>query len=191
MTGNTTYGNIAVNLLMNFTIPQCELDGVASDTYRWNQWVPIVYDWCYNLMTPTQVSTFMARYNNYMTIMIGKSWGGPGHGREQLLLGIPVRNELNWAIATYYENPMAQTFLNDALVTRWQNGVLPYFAGPDAGGVAPEGSQYGRYMLQYPVVPFTTLALMGTGPAQPDQLVQGSGVHPNLRHLIAPIGGNI
>ena len=61
MTGNTTYGNIAVNLLMNFTIPQSELDGVASDTYRWNQWVPIVYDWCYNLMTPAQVSTFMAR----------------------------------------------------------------------------------------------------------------------------------
>ena len=46
-------------------------------------------------------------------------------------------------------------------MTRWQNGLLPYFAVADAGGVAPEGSQYGRYMYEYPMVPFTTASLMG------------------------------
>ena len=110
VTGNTQYGNTAVNLLMTFTISQSELDGVASDNYRWNDWVPVVYDWCYDLMTPTQVSTFMARYNNYTTIMIGKSWGGPGMEGNNYYWGI-LRNELNWAIATYYENPQAQTYL--------------------------------------------------------------------------------
>ena len=54
MTGETQYGQAAVNMLMNFTISQSELDGVASDDYRWNDWVPVVYDWCYNVMTPTQ-----------------------------------------------------------------------------------------------------------------------------------------
>nr|WP_210420245.1 Ig-like domain-containing protein [Aquisphaera giovannonii] len=160
MTGNAQYGNAAVSLLMNFTISQSELDGVASDNYRWNDWVPVVFDWCYSAMTPSQASTFIARYNNYTSIMIGKSWGGPGMEGNNYYWGI-LRNELNWGLATYYENPQAQTFLNDAVVTRWQKGLLPYFAGPDQGGVAEEGSQYGRYMLQYSVVPFTTAGLMG------------------------------
>jgi hypothetical protein len=44
MTGNTTYGQAAINLLMNFTISNSELASVASDNYRWNDWVPVVYD---------------------------------------------------------------------------------------------------------------------------------------------------
>jgi Heparinase II/III-like protein len=111
-------------------------------------------------MTASQRSTFMARYNGYTQTMMNKSWGGPGLEGNNYYWGI-LRNELNWGIATYYENPMAQTFLNDALVTRWQNGVLPYFAGPDKGGVTPEGAAYGPVMFSYPVVPFTTAGLMG------------------------------
>jgi len=160
MTGETQYARTAINLLMNFTIPQAQLDGVASDDYRWSPWVPIVYDWCYDLMTPTEVSTFIARYNNYTSILIGKPWGGPGSEGNNYFWGYLV-NELNWAIATYYENPMAQTFLNDALVTRWQNGVLPYFAVALKGGTSPEGSSYGLSLLQYPDMAFTTLGLMG------------------------------
>jgi len=37
MTGNASYAQNAINQLMAFTISQSELDGVASDTYRWNQ----------------------------------------------------------------------------------------------------------------------------------------------------------
>ena len=160
MTGNTTYGNAAVNLLMGFSISDGEINSVASDNYRWTDCVPVVFDWCHDLMTPTQISTFMARYNYYTSKVINMTWGGPGFEGNNYYWGY-LRNELNWAIATYYENPWAQTFLHDALVTRWQNGVLPYFAGLDKGGVPPEGSAYGLAMLQYPDVAFTTLGLMG------------------------------
>ena len=160
MTGNTTYGNAAVNLLMGFSISDGEINSVASDNYRWTDCVPVVFDWCHDLMTPTQISTFMARYNYYTSKVINMTWGGPGFEGNNYYWGY-LRNELNWAIATYYENPWAQTFLHDALVTRWQNGVLPYFAGLGKGGVPPEGSVYGLAMLQYPDVAFTTLGLMG------------------------------
>jgi len=171
MTGNTTYGNAAVELLMSFSIPDYEIKSEGSDNYRWADWVPVVYDWCHDLMTPTQISTFMARYNYYTGEMIKKEWGGWGFYGNNYFWGY-LRGELEWAIATYYENPWAQTFLYDALVTRWQNGAQPYFAGQvtsppwfgggtGKGGVPPEGSVYGLAMLQYPDVPFTTLELMG------------------------------
>ena len=121
----------------------------------------------------------MARYNNYTTIILGKSWGGPGMEGNNYYWGY-WENELNWAIATYYENPMAQTYLNDALVTRWQNGVLPYFAGPDQGGVTPEGTEYGPEMLSYTVMPFHDVKFDGTGPSESDQLVQRSGFQLDL-----------
>ena len=185
MTGEAQYGQAAVNLLMNFTIAQSELDGAASDNYRWNDWVPVVFDWCHDLMTPTQISTFLARYNNYTTIMIGKGWGGPGMEASNYYWGY-LRNELNWGIATYGENASAKTFLDDALITRWQDGLLPYFAGPNQGGVAVEGSQYGRYMLEYPVVSFTTAGLHGEGPLQRDRLVQGEHLRHDLRDIASP-----
>ena len=35
MTGNTTYGNAAVELLMSFSIPDYEIKSEGSDNYRW------------------------------------------------------------------------------------------------------------------------------------------------------------
>ena len=185
MTGNTQYGQAAVNLLMNFTISQDELDRVASDTYRWSPWVPIVYDWCYNLMTPTQVSTFMARYNNYTSILIAKEWGGPGFEGNNYYWGY-LQNELNWAIATYYENPTAQTFLDDALVTRWQNGVLPYLCGRRQGRGTSGGIEVWLGDARVCRRAFHHGRSHGTGPLQRDQLVQGSCIQYDLRYVIDP-----
>jgi hypothetical protein len=162
LTGNNTNAQNAISQLMNFTISSSELAGVASDNYRWGQWVPIVYDWCYNAMTAAQQQTFMTRYNGYTDIIMQKSWGGPGMPASNYFWGY-LSNEFNWAIATYYENAKAQTYLQDALVTRWQNSFLPYAASGDALGGAPaEGSQYGPYMLSYPMTALTTAALMGS-----------------------------
>ena len=89
MTGNATYGQVAVTALMNWTISADELSGGSQvNTYRWGDWVPVVFDWCYNLMTPSQVSTFIARYNNYTTTMTREKLGRARHGRKQLLLGL-------------------------------------------------------------------------------------------------------
>jgi len=159
-TGETSYAQTAINLLMAFTIPDPE-GQYASDLYRWNDWVPLVYDWCYNEMTPTQRQTFMDRYDGYVDIQRQKAWGGPTMPMNNYYTGF-FRNELNWAIATWYESSMASTFLDWACVTRWQNAFLPYAAtGTGLGGVAAEGTQYGKYMLGYPVCPLTTAGLLG------------------------------
>jgi hypothetical protein len=160
LTGDTTAANYAINSVMNFTISDPELQSVASDTYRWSGWVPIVFDWVHNAMTPAQIQTFTDRYNYYAFTMMNKSWGGPTMPANNYFWGY-FANELNWAIATYYENPMAQTFLDDALITRWQNSFVPWAQGPGRGGVTPEGTEYGRVDLAYPALPLTTAALLG------------------------------
>ncbi len=160
VTGDTTAAQNAITAIMNFTISDAELQGTASDNYRWNGWVPIAYDWVHDAMTPDQQQTFMDRYNYYAYTMMNKSWGGPSMVANDYFWGY-FANELNWAVATYYENPMAQTFLDDALITRWQNSFLPWAAGPGRGGVEPEGTQYGRYDLAYPAMPLATAGLMG------------------------------
>ncbi len=160
VTGNTTNAGYAINSLMNFTVPDAELQSAASDTYRWNSWVPVVFDWVHDAMTPDQIQTFTDRYNYYALTLMNKSWGGPTMPANNYFWGY-FANELNWAVATYYENPMAQTFLDDALITRWQNSFLPWAATEGVGGVAPEGTQYGRYDLAYPAIPLTAAALLG------------------------------
>jgi PKD repeat protein len=161
LTGDVTNAQTAINWLMSFTISDDELAGVASDHYRWSDWIPLVFDWCYDQMTPTQRSTFIDRYNNYTSIMMGKSWGGVGMDASNYYWGV-WRNELNWAIATYYENTaMAQKFIDDALVTRWKNDFLPWANSYGAGGVQQEGSGYGQTQLQYPIGPIVTASLEG------------------------------
>lgn len=160
LTGESGFARRAIAILLDFTIPEERLEQVSVDLYRWNDWVPIVFDWTYDAMTPAERRTFIDRYDHYTDVVRQKPLGGVGYESSNYYWGY-LRNELNWSIATYYESALAETFLNDALLTRWQNSFLPYAATAGRGGVPPEGSQYGRYMLAYPAVPFTTAALLG------------------------------
>lgn len=160
VTGNRKYAQAAIALMEGFVIPEKQLEGVASDQYRWNDWFPVVYDWTYDVMTAKQRKTLMDRYTHYVDVIQQKPWGGPGHETSNYYWGY-FRNEFNWGIATYYEEPNAQTFLDHALITRWEKSFLPYAGSNGRGGVAVEGSQYGPYMLAYPVVPFVTARLLG------------------------------
>src|SRR5205814_6675452 len=45
VTGKQAYANNAIQSLMAFNISEQELHNTASDVYRWNDWVPVVYDW--------------------------------------------------------------------------------------------------------------------------------------------------
>jgi hypothetical protein len=77
-----------------------------------------------------------------------------------------LRNTLDFAITTFGENDRAQALLDHALTSRWQGSFLPWAAGTirpltGLGGIAPEGSQYGRLLLAYGVVPLTTTSLFG------------------------------
>jgi hypothetical protein len=160
LTGQATFARAAIKTLMNFKIPDERLRQLSVDLYRWNDWVPIVFDWTYNAMTPSERKTFMDRYSRYVDVIRKKAFGGRGYESNNYFWGY-FRNELNWALATYYENPKANAILKHVLETRWKKWFLLYASGEGKGGVPQEGSQYGRYMLEYTVVPFTTARLMG------------------------------
>jgi hypothetical protein len=72
-----------------------------------------------------------------------------------------LRNEFEWGVATWGDNPIADKFLDNALQARWEQAFLPHSTTAGLGGVAHEGSQYGRYLLGYSVVPLATARLMG------------------------------
>jgi hypothetical protein len=161
LTGNKVDAQNAINSLMAFTITDSQLSQTSCDVYRWNDWVPVVYDWVHDAMSSAQRQTFTERYNHYAETMMQKKWGSPSMPGNNYFWGY-FRNEFNWAVASYHENSMAPAFLEDALLNRWQNSFLPYAASGSAlGGVAPEGSQYGRYMLAYSVMPLVSSQLLG------------------------------
>ena len=54
-----------------------------------------------------------------------------------------MRNEIDWGIATWGENPQADANLRHGLITRWQNNIAPHFLAAGRGGVFQEGSAYG------------------------------------------------
>src|SRR5262249_26157900 len=72
-----------------------------------------------------------------------------------------LRNELEFGIATYGENSQASTFIQDALVTRWQTDFIPHANAGYKGGVSLEGDQYGAYNYAYGMIPFFTANLLG------------------------------
>ena len=149
----------AVNWAAGFTM---NVSGVASDEARWDgEQVILIFDWCNDQWSSSQTSTLLNRWNGYVSTLNAKQWGGPGMESNNYYWGY-LRNSFEWGIATYYEQQStAQGFLDNALVTRWQNGELPLFSHAAKGGVFPEGSQYGRYMASYPIIPLTSAALMG------------------------------
>jgi hypothetical protein len=160
LTGNTAHAQRAIDTLMAWRVPAGQLANVSSNEYRWSDWVPIVYDWCYDRMTPAQRAEFTDRYNGYTTTLLAKDWGGVGMVNSNFYWGY-WRNALNWAITSHGENPQADTYLQHTLVTRWQDDFVPWAAGPGAGGVPGEGSGYGQTMIEYPVVAMVTAGLLG------------------------------
>ncbi len=167
MTGTTSYATSAVAVLPAYTVPAHELNYTAQDDYRWYPQIAMVFDWLMNEMTPAQIAKFTSLYNCYSQIVLSNSWGGPGSAGSNYYWGYMV-NSFNFAIASYYQNPMSWTILYHDLVTRWENDAIVYQAGigqsgsfGGKGGVPIEGSDYGRALYQYPISMFGTLAAMG------------------------------
>ena len=158
MTGERQYARSAIDYAMTVELAT---SGVASNGARWyGEIVILTYDWCYDQMTATERATLRDRWNGYLEALRLKDWGGPTMPQSNYFWGY-LRNQIEWALATWYENPMAATFLNDALVTRWQNAFMPQAASLGRGGVLVEGSQYGPYLIDYATVPFRSAGLMG------------------------------
>lgn len=158
MTGEAGYARAAIDYAMSVTV---RTSGVASNEARWHgEEVILIYDWCYDRMTPAERSTLVERWNGYLDELRKKDWGGPGMPQSNYFWGY-LRNQIEWAVTTWHENPAAAALLEDALVTRWEKSFLPHAAREGAGGVLAEGLQYGRALVDYATVPLVTASLHG------------------------------
>jgi hypothetical protein len=140
------------------------VSGTACDDCRWSgEDIILVYDWCYPFFTDAERSQFIATTNGWVDHWRTQSWGGPGMHENNYYWGY-VRNELEWALASYDDNvTMAETFLDDVLVKRMQNDFNPQTlpGGDSIGGVGQEGTQYGLYIPSYATIPWVSAGLLG------------------------------
>lgn len=138
-----------------------DVSRTSSNEARWfGESAILIFDWTYDQFTPEQRRVFIERWNGYLETLRHKQWGGPGMPQSNYFWGY-LRNEIEWAIATYHENPAAKTLLDHALSVRWKGAFLPFAATTARGGVPTEGSQYGPYLLQYATVPLSTVQFLG------------------------------
>jgi hypothetical protein len=158
LTGDAVAARRAIDWALTVTV---NTSGVASDAARWDgEAVILVYDWCHAAMTAGERSTMLTRWNGWLAALDAKDWGGIGMEGNNYYLGY-FRNALLWALATYHDNPEAQSFLDHALVTRWKDSYLPYALEHGKGGIMHEGSAYGRRVLRYFTVPLVSSELLG------------------------------
>jgi len=149
VTRDEKYARAAIDELLKFRISDHQLyQSVASDAYRWADWVPVVYDWCHDAMTEAERKEFTERYGTYAEAFFKKSWGGLHMPGNNYYNGY-MRNGGLYAIAAWGEDPRAPELYKHALVTRWKEITLPFHAGEAKGGVLGEGSQYDRYNFGY------------------------------------------
>jgi hypothetical protein len=153
----------AILWAMNFTVPDSDFD-VASDQLRFNgEQAAMVYDWCFDKLSADQKTSLATRWNGYVTRASALSWGGHDMPDNNYFWGY-IRNEIEWGIITQGEHPDAAKLLEHGLGARWKDSFLPFAQGMNGdgrGGVPQEGSQYGAYMADYPVAPFTSASLYG------------------------------
>jgi hypothetical protein len=167
LTGEASYCQAAVSYAMNQLCSNAACNssdpdyGVAADDARWEgENVILIYDWCYQYFTPAQRGTLISRWNTYFNNIRLRSWGGPPMVQSNYNWGY-MRNEIEWGIATWGENPEAETHLQYGLSVRWQNNIVPHFNTGGKGGVFQEGSAYGSAVGDYSNVPFGSAALLG------------------------------
>ncbi|MBP7586736.1 MAG: heparinase II/III family protein [Thermoanaerobaculia bacterium] len=154
----------AINWALGRLGDLADTGGVACDPCRWTgEQLILVYDWCHAYLTPSQRDSFVAGISTGLQSWSQEAWGGPLMYQNNYYWGY-LRNELEWAITSYEENPVwAEDMLDWVFTNRLANTFNPstLAAGKSRGGVAYEGSEYGPVVGAYPLIPFTTAGLMG------------------------------
>lgn len=135
--------------------------GLSDDARWWGDGITIAYDWCYPHLSPAEQVQYVANANNWIERRRVTSWGGVPMSMNNYYWGF-LRNQLAWGIASYPENiAAAETFIEDALVTRYTDDFIARDPTNNRGGVAQEGTEYGPMITGYPMVPFVSAELMG------------------------------
>lgn len=162
----------AINSALSLT-QSVPLSGTACDDCRWmGERIIATYDWCYGYMTTEQRSTFVSATNAWINFWRTAPWGSPPGHQGNYYWGY-LRNELQWAIASYHENTelgvcsttqtCPEVFLDDVLTRRLADDFYPAAApgGDSVGGVGQEGSAYGTYVAGYMAMPLGAAGFLG------------------------------
>jgi hypothetical protein len=174
MTQNATNCRNAINLVLNnanYQLAATLADPlvVASDGARSiGEEAMVTYDWCHAHFTASERATFKTRWNDWVTILNAKPWGGRGMEDNNYYWGY-MRNSMLMGLATWGENTVAgvdkaREFLMHGYATRFLDWLVSYYPHELAGGVPPEGTAYGRVMFDYHLLPFLTLRNLGEDP---------------------------
>ncbi|MEO8725411.1 MAG: hypothetical protein ABI383_04755 [Acidobacteriaceae bacterium] len=162
VTGNTADCSAAYAVFGGANmIPVDPLKGyIAANQTRWyGEWQVLTYDWCYDALSDAQRKSLASTINTWMTVMMGPNiFPGNRKAPYNNYFWGDVRNELEWGLASYNDQPaQAKVFLDDVLASssgRWDIFKADAMAA-EQSGVAIEGSQYGKYQLWYTLLPFT------------------------------------
>jgi hypothetical protein len=151
--------------------------GVGDDNMRRNgEWIMLVRDWLapgcgkVQCLTSAQASTIDSNWNTWQSNQDSpvQTWGNVGMPANNYFAG-QFRNDFDFGIASYIDNPSATTNLNYGAVNRWndlssfvsltgtgKNAALGYGLNSQEGG-----GEYGRYSLNYYALPLASSAVLG------------------------------
>ncbi len=136
----------------------------------------LIRDWLYpgcgkaSCLTPGQITTFDTNWNLWQSGQDAptQTWGNVGMPVSNYFCG-QFRNDFDFGIASYIDNPNATANLNYGALNRWndllnfvsptgtgKNGTLGYGLYSQEGG-----GEYGRYCLNYYAVSLTSSAVLG------------------------------
>ncbi|MGC2830372.1 MAG: hypothetical protein WB994_12085 [Candidatus Acidiferrum sp.] len=151
--------------------------GAGDDNMRRNgEWVMLVRDWLApgcgkaQCLTSGQASTIDTNWSTWQANQdnVIQTWGNVGMPASNYFAG-QFRNDFDFGIASYNENPNASANLQYGIQNRWNdflNFASPTGTGKNgATGYALHnqegGGEYGRYSLDYYALPLASAALVG------------------------------
>ncbi len=171
MTSNAADCQVVITNALGQTYTDAQLQGAGPDGPRQNGDAVIVaaFDWCYSQLTTMQKNKLMGNWNHYMRVLNQshevRQWGGPDMPFSNYNWGY-IRNNITWGMVIYDQDQTnGKAWLDDGLASRWTKHFVPVSNRPGPagglGGMPEEGSEYGRYLAWYSILPFVSAKQMG------------------------------
>ncbi len=167
----------AITDAVSFTPTSPNGGGVGDDSMRaLGEQRILIRDWLYpgcgkaSCLSSGQISTFDTNWSLWQSNQDAptQTWGNVGMPTSNYFCG-QFRNDVDFGITSYIDNPSAAANLNYGAVNRWndvlnfvsptgtgKNGTLGYGLYNQEGG-----GEYGRYCLNYYAVSLASSALLG------------------------------
>jgi hypothetical protein len=174
---NGTACSTAIADAVAFTPTSSNGTGVGDDNMRRNgEWIMLVRDWLapgcgkVQCLTSDQANTIDSNWSTWQSNQDnpGQTWGNVGMPANNYFAG-QFRNDFDFGIASYIDNPNANANLNYGVVNRWndlsnfvtltgtgKNAALGYGLNSQEGG-----GEYGRYSLNYYALPLASSVILG------------------------------